>query len=297
VTVAIIVSKCPVCGNEFTQKHRAQGGGRRTIYCSPKCRSLDWVRGNGGKRKAAIVKYDAKPESKEAKRLRSKKGRAAKFGWTREQLLFQLDRQGGKCYGCLTGIDESTACIDHDHSTGKVRGLLCRHCNWALGHVRDDPVTLRRLMALLDYQIDRTCVYVTGALKNPRIPEIGNRLRVEGFDAMDEWFTPGEFADTNWQEYEKLRGRTYEQALRGRAATNIALFDRVYLDHSDAVVFVAPAGKSAMLELGYAKGSGKYSCILLDGQQPDRYDIMPGLADDVFSTEDDMISGLKKRFA
>lgn len=38
--------------------------------------------------------------------------------------------------------------VDHDHETGKIRGLLCRPCNLALGGARDDPAILR---ALADY--------------------------------------------------------------------------------------------------------------------------------------------------
>lgn len=38
--------------------------------------------------------------------------------------------------------------IDHDHETGEVRGLLCRNCNVALGHLEDDPA---RIAGLLEY--------------------------------------------------------------------------------------------------------------------------------------------------
>lgn len=38
--------------------------------------------------------------------------------------------------------------LDHCHKTGKVRGVLCRACNLALGYVDDDPARLR---ALIDY--------------------------------------------------------------------------------------------------------------------------------------------------
>lgn len=38
--------------------------------------------------------------------------------------------------------------VDHDHRTGKVRGLLCQSCNIAIGHIHDDPIVAA---AALDY--------------------------------------------------------------------------------------------------------------------------------------------------
>lgn len=61
--------------------------------------------------------------------------------------LYRL--QGGRCAICqrATGATRRLS-VDHDHATGKVRGLLCRPCNSMLGHGRDDMAFFRRA---LDY--------------------------------------------------------------------------------------------------------------------------------------------------
>lgn len=50
----------------------------------------------------------------------------------------------GRCRVCKA----PGAALDHNHSTGKVRGLLCHPCNRALGFADDSP---RRLLALATY--------------------------------------------------------------------------------------------------------------------------------------------------
>jgi ribosomal protein L25 (general stress protein Ctc) len=51
--------------------------------------------------------------------------------------------QGGVCAICGgRGKSEVLLCIDHDHVTGKVRGLLCRNCNVMLGMAGDNPSIL-----------------------------------------------------------------------------------------------------------------------------------------------------------
>jgi Recombination endonuclease VII len=54
-----------------------------------------------------------------------------------------LEFQAGLCAICCEPMKPGMGtCVDHDHLTGKVRGLTCRHCNFGLGHFQDDPVKL-----------------------------------------------------------------------------------------------------------------------------------------------------------
>lgn len=65
-----------------------------------------------------------------------------KYGITRDDYRDAWYRQGGVCAVCKQ--PERTArnhllSIDHDHETGRFRGLLCSHCNRAIGLLQDDP--------------------------------------------------------------------------------------------------------------------------------------------------------------
>lgn len=69
------------------------------------------------------------------------------YGITRDDYRDAWYRQGGLCLIC--NQPERTArnhllAIDHDHETGRFRGLLCSHCNRALGMFGDDPERLRQ---------------------------------------------------------------------------------------------------------------------------------------------------------
>jgi hypothetical protein len=87
----------------------------------------------------------------------------AKFGLSLEDYERRLDAQDGGCAGCGARPGDGVLAVDHDHATGRVRGLLCRGCNVALGQVRDAPETLRRLAAYLEAHTSRIGVGATRA--------------------------------------------------------------------------------------------------------------------------------------
>lgn len=134
-------------------------------------------------------------------------------------------------------------------------------------------------------------IYLIGSLRNPEIPVIGNRLREAGFDVFDDWFAAGPIADDSWRDYEKARGRSYLDALRGFAADHVFQFDQYHLDRADMGVLILPAGRSAFTEFGYLAGQGKPVSALLDN--PDRWDVMLKFATSVHTTLEDLVKALR----
>ena len=74
------------------------------------------------------------------------------FGITLEDYNKMFADQKGLCLGCYKHQSsfKKAMAVDHDHTTGKIRGLLCMKCNSVLGYVADDSTTLRRLADYAD---------------------------------------------------------------------------------------------------------------------------------------------------
>ncbi len=92
-------------------------------------------------------------EKKRKKQDRRDKHLEAKFGMTQPEYDEVKKAQDGVCIcGAWTGYDGSTRplSIDHDHETGIIRGLLCKHCNDLLGRVHDDPAYFKAMIRYLE---------------------------------------------------------------------------------------------------------------------------------------------------
>ena len=69
------------------------------------------------------------------------------YGLSVRDLAALVESQGGTCAICETRPAEH---VDHDHVTGRVRGVLCFPCNVALGHLKDDVALFRKAIGYLE---------------------------------------------------------------------------------------------------------------------------------------------------
>lgn len=136
-------------------------------------------------------------------------------------------------------------------------------------------------------------IYLVGSLANKEIPYFANEMRNLGFEVFDQWWSPGPLADSYWRHYIKIRGLTFKQALADYAGKHIFEFDRSHIDKADMVVVLAPFGKSAHMELGYAIGKGKKGFILFK-EEPKKFDVMYGFATEIFTSKNELFDRLKK---
>ena len=137
-------------------------------------------------------------------------------------------------------------------------------------------------------------IYLIGTFKNERIEPLGDKLRKMGFEVFDSWRGTHPESDQVMWRYERNRGHSYKEALRGLAAQNAFQFDKRHLDDSDAAILVMDAGRSAHIEAGYMVGRGKPVYVLLEpNKQIDRLDLMHNFCTDFFETEDELLTYLQ----
>ena len=84
-------------------------------------------------------------------RAASRKHRLKKRGLPEGWYEAKLAEQGGGCAIC--GVPPAPGehhCVDHDHTTGAVRGILCLACNSGIGHLREKPSNFTEAIRYLE---------------------------------------------------------------------------------------------------------------------------------------------------
>lgn len=94
---------------------------------------------------------DAPPLSEEQKKQKAIANRISwmekEYGVSPEEYDVLYKKQGGQC--CICRIKCELLCVDHDHITMVVRGLLCQKCNKGLGCFEDDKARMQEAINYL----------------------------------------------------------------------------------------------------------------------------------------------------
>lgn len=179
-----MTKKCIGCGESKNisvfakSKAYANGVGSYCVECNRK-RVAEYQRSPAGK--AALKRYFSSPKGREARRRfreteksieaerryaasPARKASRRKFRWRVVYGLSEtaynkiLAAQNGVCAICKEPPLGQYLSVDHDHNTGEVRGLLHSHCNFILGHARDNPHLLTRAADYLKQPIRITAL-------------------------------------------------------------------------------------------------------------------------------------------
>ena len=117
----------------------------------------DFISGNDGNRCRNCGRAHLRKKNSQSRNRRNHLKRTYRL--TVEQFDEKLKRQGYACETCGRRIEHSKvsasgdvigrAVIDHNHHTGKVRGLLCGSCNRGIGAFQENIVTLTKVIEYL----------------------------------------------------------------------------------------------------------------------------------------------------
>jgi hypothetical protein len=132
---ALMPCKNPVKRREY-QRLWAQGW-RASHSKESSARTLRWA----AKNREKVREYH---KTANRRRILNGKRREYETGCSPERFAKIMKLQNGRCPICkvilvIGGRTGASVAVDHNHKTGKLRGLLCNKCNRMLGFLADDP--------------------------------------------------------------------------------------------------------------------------------------------------------------
>lgn len=135
-------------GRRYTCRDCRNHGYQRVWRARPEvmARAIRYRNSPAFKRRSAELSKDPVRRARKAFNIRKHK-----YGVTKERYFKLFEKQKGKCgvCGCRPPKGDHSFHIDHNHRTGKVRGLLCRRCNNGLGFFRDQVRLIRKAVRYL----------------------------------------------------------------------------------------------------------------------------------------------------
>ena len=142
--------RCSKCGIEKPATSEYFGVNSRAKdklqYWCKKCKNTYSGRYN---KTDAGIRTKRKSRLKRTKEAEKKWGLKCKYGITLEQHEQMYAKQNGCCAICGILVKYSEIQTDHNHETGKIRGLLCRCCNTGIGFLKDDTRIMENAISYL----------------------------------------------------------------------------------------------------------------------------------------------------
>jgi hypothetical protein len=132
-----LAAQCKDCQSMYARSETGRAVARRSYQKNREreiARSMAWKKANRAAYRMARREWELQ----------------TKYGMSTAEYAAMLAAQDEVCAICRTDDPGrgKAWCVDHDHATGRVRGLLCWSCNNGLGLFADDPV---RLKAAIEY--------------------------------------------------------------------------------------------------------------------------------------------------
>lgn len=137
MTAIMLIIKCQLCKQEKSESEYRLFHGKLNKACKA-CRETNntwYAQDLDGRRTKAKQRYQ-RVRTKIAQ-YRSDHRLDKRYSLTRTEWEMMLASQNNLCLICACIFDKKKPCVDHNHQTGKVRGLLCRSCNLRLQVVED----------------------------------------------------------------------------------------------------------------------------------------------------------------
>jgi hypothetical protein len=137
--------KCTTCNQIKPVSEFGTQRGRLRHHCKV-CKnkeSREWYEKNKERKKELSKNYRNIKKNQDLKKS---------YKITLDDYNKMLVEQNYSCKICLSHQDKfkRRLCVDHDHTTGKVRGLLCDTCNRSLGLLKDNIEVMKRAVTYLE---------------------------------------------------------------------------------------------------------------------------------------------------
>lgn len=139
------VLMCNLCGEEKPDDLFPRQEARKyNRHRDPRCREC-------------MKSLKATPRQRALARVQERRRKCVSMGTTEASVIARFEASGRRCEACGRTLElwAKNMHMDHDHSTGMFRGILCSSCNTTLGIFDED---VDRIMSLVAYKLSHTNV-------------------------------------------------------------------------------------------------------------------------------------------